>query len=140
MLDASNDNDLAKIYPTTFRIFDINYSRLTTKFFDINLTEGANASTEVAMFSSVDKEIKKIHIPWEYCLADVDNTNANIGDHNSMKSRALQENSTTIKSGCVWPFLHNGICKAGSLFSNITSFGIGDHAKKNLSKYFEFCD
>ena len=55
MLDASNDNDLAKIYPITLRIFDINYSRLTAKFFDINLTEEANASTDVAMFSSVDK-------------------------------------------------------------------------------------
>ena len=55
--------------------------------------------------------------------------------------------------GCVCHILHNATCKAGSLFSNITSFDIKDHCvdcyhwfdksskRKNiLSEYFEFCD
>ena len=37
MLDASNDTGLEKMYPITVRIFDINYSRVMTKFFDMNL-------------------------------------------------------------------------------------------------------
>ena len=39
MLDATNDNDLAKIYPITVRIFNTNYSSVMTKFFDMNLIE-----------------------------------------------------------------------------------------------------
>ena len=58
MLDASNDNGLAKVYPITVRIFDINYSCVITKFFNMTLIEGANASTAAAMFSSVDKQSK----------------------------------------------------------------------------------
>ena len=58
-----------------------------------------------------------------------------------------------ISSGCVCHILHNGTCKAGSLFSNITSFDIENHcvdlyqwfdmsskSKNVLSEYFEFCD
>ena len=154
MLDASNDNGLAKMYPITVRIFDINDSRVMTKLIDMNLIEGASASTAAAMFSSVDKEFEKFQIPWEYCLAiGVDNRNANIGDHNSIKSRAIQKNSTIIMSGCVCHNLHNATCKAGSLFSNITSSEIEDYCvdlyhwfdksskRKNvLREYFEFCD
>ena len=80
------------------------------------------------MFSSVGKEFKKFKLPWGYCLAiGDDNTSANIGDHNSIKSRALRKNSTIIMSGCVCPILNNATDKVGSLFSNITSFGIEDH-------------
>ena len=90
ILDASSDNAIAKIYPITMRIFDTNYSSGKTKFFEMSLMEGANASTAAAMFSSVDKQLKKFQMLWEYCSPrGVDNKNANIGDHNSIKSRAL---------------------------------------------------
>ena len=92
MLDPSNDNGLAKMYPITGRIFDINFTRVMTKFFDMNLMERASASTAAVMFSSIDKQFEKSQIPWEHCLAiGVDKRNANIGDHNSIKSRALQK-------------------------------------------------
>ena len=92
MLDASNDNGLAKMYPINIRIFDINCSCVMKTFFDMNLIEGVNASIPAAMFPSVDKLFQKFQIKWEYYLAIVvDNTNANIGDHNSIKSRALKK-------------------------------------------------
>ena len=92
MLDASNDNGLANMYPSTMRIFYMNYSRVMKMFFDVNLTEGVSASTAATILSSIGKQFEKFHIPWEYCLAiEVDNTNANIGDHNSIKSRASQK-------------------------------------------------
>ena len=69
------------------RIFDIDYSRVLTKFFEMILIAGANASPAAAMISSVNKQLKTIQIPWEYCLAiGVDNKNTNIGDHKSIKS------------------------------------------------------
>ena len=120
MLDASNDNGPAKNYPITVRIFDIDYSRVMTKFFEMILIAGANASPAAAMISSVDKQLKTIQIPWEYCLAiGVDNKNTNIGDHKSIKSCTLQKNSTIIMSDCVCCILGKASCKASSLFSNI---------------------
>lgn len=50
---------LAIINPITVRIFDTNYSRVMTKFFDMNLIEGASASTVAAASSSVDKQFEK---------------------------------------------------------------------------------
>ena len=120
MLDASNDNGPAKIYPITVRIFDIDYSRIMTKFFEMTLIAGANASPAAAMISSGDKQLKTIQIPWEYCLAiGVDNKNTNIGDHKSIKSCILQKNSTIIMSDCTCCILGKASCKAASLFSNI---------------------
>ena len=60
MLDASNDNVLAKMYLLTVRMFDINYYCVMRKFFDMTLIEGASASTAAAMFSSVDKQFEKL--------------------------------------------------------------------------------
>ena len=120
MLDASNDNGPAKIYPITVRIFYIDYSRIMTKFFEMTLIAGANASPAAAMISSGDKQLKTIQIPWEYCLAiGVDNKNTNIGDHKSIKSCILQKNSTIIMSDCTCCILGKASCKAASLFSNI---------------------
>ena len=88
---CGNNNVLPKMYPTTVRIFDINHSHVMKKFFDMNSIEVASVSIAAAMFSSVDKQLKKIEIPWKYCLAiGVDNRNGNIGDHNFIRLCALQ--------------------------------------------------
>ena len=92
MLDASNDNGLAKVYPITVGIFDINYSRVVTKFHNMILIEGANARTVAAVFSSLNKQFKKFQKSLKYWLTvSVDNKNVNIWDHNSIKSCALNK-------------------------------------------------
>ena len=91
MLDASNDNGLAKVYPITVGIFDIN------KFHNMILIEGANASTVAAVFSSLNKQFKKFQKSWKYWLTiSVDNKNVNIWDHNSIKSCALKKKKKKI--------------------------------------------
>ena len=40
MLDGSNDTGLAKMFPVTVRVFDINFKRVMTKFPDMNVMEG----------------------------------------------------------------------------------------------------
>ena len=55
MLDGSNDTGVLKMFPVTGHIFDINHQWIMTKFFDMNLTEGRDASTAAEMFSSVNK-------------------------------------------------------------------------------------
>ena len=37
MIDGSNDTGIAKMYPITGRIYDVEFNRVMTKFFDMNL-------------------------------------------------------------------------------------------------------
>ena len=93
MLDGSNDSGILKMFPVTVEIFDDNFSRAMTKFVDMNLLEGPNASTAEFMFKSVDELFNEHSISWDTVTAiGVDNTNANIGAHNSIKSRVLERN------------------------------------------------
>ena len=121
MLHGNNDNGLLKMFPVTVRISDINHQPVMTKFFDMNLMEGRDASTTADMFSSVYKLFIKHGISWDFVTAlGVDNTNANIGEHNSLKSRALEKNNNTFIAGCPCHILDNATCKSGSAFVTVT--------------------
>ena len=154
MLDASNDQGLEKMFPITVKIFDVNYSRIMTKFFDMNMLKGQDASTAKIIFDSVDEQFNKYNILWDHCIGiGLDNTNANIGEHNSIKSRARQKNKNVVVAGCPCHILHNATQKGSVEFSECTGFDIEDHCvdcyhwfdksakRKNvLNEYYEFCD
>ena len=44
MVDGSNDAGLEKMFPICVRIFGVNFNRIMTKFFDMNMLEGRDAS------------------------------------------------------------------------------------------------
>ena len=125
-----------------------------TKFFYMNLIDGTDASTAEAMFQSVDNQLNNHDISRDYSLAiGLDNTNVNIGDHNSIKSRAKEKNGSIVTAGCPCHILHNASCKAGKMFSQVTNFDIEGHAvdlfhwldkssKRTslLKEHYEFCD
>jgi hypothetical protein len=69
MLDGSNDNGIQKMFPITVRIFDVNFSRIMTKFLDMNLLEGRDASTADVMFESVNNFLSENDIQWDHCMA-----------------------------------------------------------------------
>ena len=101
MVDGSNDAGLSKMFPITVRVFDVNFNRVMTKFFDMDLIDGTDTSTAEAMFQSVGNQLSNHDINWDYCLAiGLDNTNVNIGDHNSIKSRAKEMNGKVVIAGC----------------------------------------
>ena len=124
------------------------------KDFDRNLMEGRNASTVAEMFSSVDKLFIKNGISWDLITAlGLDNTNTNIGEHNSLKSRALEKNHNIFIAGCPCHIFHNATCKSGSAFATVTDFDIEDYCvdlfywfdksskrKSILKEYYEFCN
>ena len=116
------------MFPIKVRVFDVNFNRVMTKFFDINLIDGTDASTAEVVFLTVDNQLNNPGIIWDYCLAfGLDNTNANIGDHNSIKSRAKEKNGSIAIAGCPCRILHNAWCKAGEVFSQVTNLDIEDH-------------
>ena len=154
MLDSSNDNGIQKMFPITVRIFDETFNRIMTKFLDMNLLEGRDASTADAMFESVDNVLTKHDIRWDHCMAiGLDNTNVNIGEHNSIQSRAKEKNEDIVIAGCPCHILHNASAKAAMAFLEVAGFDVEDHCvdlfyffdksskrKSILKEYYQFCD
>ena len=103
---------------------------------------------------SVDTQLENNDISWDYCTSlGVDNTNVNIGEQNSIKSRALLKSNRIKIVGCPCHILHNAPKKAGSSFSDEVGFDIEDHCvdlfywfdkssmrKSILKEYNECCD
>ena len=124
MVDGSNDTGLENMLPVTVRIFDINFGRVMTKFFDMNLLSG---TTEV-MFDSIDVQFMKHGVSWEN-VSDlcVDNTNANIRNRNSLKTRVLRKNADVVIAGCPCHILHNAAGKASEAFAANSRFDFESH-------------
>ena len=128
MLDGSNDTGVLKCFLWQFVYFILIISESWQDFFDMNLVEGRDASTAAEMFSSVDKLFIKRDISWDFITAlGVDNTNANIGEHSSLKSKALEKNYNTFLAECSCHILHNAACISRSRFATATGFDIEDH-------------
>ena len=123
-------------------------------FFDVNLLEETDASTAASMFDSVNNLFERYNIQWDHCIGiGLENTNANIGERNSIKSQACQKNDNIIIAGCPGHILHNASSRASDIFNNITGFDISGHCvdlhywfdksskrKCTLKEYYEFCD
>ena len=154
MLDASNDTRLYKTFPVTVRMYDIKFSPIMTKFLDMNILVGREASTAQFEFNSIDKLFQTFELSWNLVTGlGVDNTNSNVGAHNSIKQKAFLKNPNIFVSGCPCHILHNSASKAGREFSKIAKFDIEDHSvdlyywfersskrKSALLEYYEFCD
>ena len=122
-----------------------------TKFFVMNLMEGRVVSTAAETFSSL---FIKHCIFWDFVTSlGVDNANANIGEHNSLKSRVLKKNHNIFFAGCPCHYFDNAACKSGSTFATVTGFDIEDHCidlfywfsksskrKSILKGYYKFCN
>ena len=79
LLDTSNDTGIQKIFPITVRLYDVQFNRIMTHFFDMNLLKGRDSSTAEVMFNIIDSQLSKHEISWDNCVAlGVVNTNANI--------------------------------------------------------------
>ena len=92
------------------------------------MLEGRDASTAEHMFTSIENQLRKNELSWDMVtLIGRDNTSANIGDHNSIKSRTLERNPEIVISG--WPchILHNAASKAADAFAAVSNFSVEDH-------------
>ena len=148
MIDGSNDTGIAKMYPVTVRIYDVNFNRVMTKFLDMNLIEGSTSGTAATIFQHVDSLFQKYEISWNSVTGlGVDNTNVNIGARDSIKSRVLAKQPNVVVAGCPCHTLQNAVAKGA------TGFDLEDHCvdlfywfdkstkrKGILTEYCMFCD
>ena len=59
MLEGSNDTGLNKVFPIAVRVFEVNFNKAMTKFFDVDPIDGTDASTAETMFQSVEQSIEQ---------------------------------------------------------------------------------
>ena len=57
------------------------------------MTQGVDAAAASTIFEAIDEVMTDNSIPWKNCIAfSVDNTSANLGQFNSIKTRVLERN------------------------------------------------
>lgn len=54
MLGGSNGTGIEEMFPVTVRVFDVNLTRIMTKFLDMNIMKGEDVSTAESMSKSVE--------------------------------------------------------------------------------------
>ena len=59
VVDGSNETGLEKMLPITVRIFHVNFGRVMTQFFDMNLLSGRDSGTAEVIFYSIDAQFTK---------------------------------------------------------------------------------
>ena len=105
------------------------------------------------MFTSIDQQIVENNLSWDMVSAiGLHNTNANTGEYNSIKSRAIEKNLEIVISGCLYHILHNASSKAADAFGDVVDFSVEDHCvdiflwfdkpskrKLILKEYYDFC-
>ena len=93
MADRSNNTGLEKMLPVSVRIFDVNFGRVMTKFFDMNLLSDRDSGTAEVIFDKIDAQFTNPGVSWKNINGlGIDNTNANIGNCSSLKIRVLKKN------------------------------------------------
>ena len=128
MLDATNDVGIEKMYPIVVRIYDVNFNRIMTNLFDIDTLEGLASSTAEVMFDGVNIKLSENGISWNnFTAIGLDNTNANIGESNSIKSRAKSKNEGIIIVGCPCQVCHNTSGTASLQLSDVYDLDVSDY-------------
>ena len=146
--DASNDTALAKMNPLIVTIFYISRSNgVTTDFLDLcNIRQSAAQ----AIFDKIDDVLNSHNLPWNNCVGfSVDNTNVNVGVHNSVMSRVREKSPAVCFAGCPCHEVNNAAKKGGEEFSLLSDdflvdlyfwFECSSTGKNKLEEFCLFTD
>ena len=124
-VDGSNDSGIKKMNPVTVRIYDVNESKVVTRFLDMCTTSD---STAEGIYTVVDHTLSQLLVssnPWQLCTAvGVDNTSVNIRVRNSIKTRVQKRNPSVYFNSCPCHIIHNAAQKAADSFNQASGFDV----------------
>ena len=91
--DGSSHSGIKKMNPVFVTIFDANISlEVQTKFYDMRLTTGVDCSKSETLFNAINGKFVKDGIHWQNVICvGLNNTSANMGIRNSVKSCILEK-------------------------------------------------
>lgn len=127
--DGSSDTGINKMNPACALIFDVNNSnKVCFKFFDMCPTTGEDCCKAETLFNAIDSALEHEGISWGNCVSmGVDNTNSNVGEHNSLKSRILTKNPCRFIAGCSCHLAHLAAGKGGKSYTLTSGFDMEQH-------------
>ena len=136
--DWSSNTGIQQINAVCAHIFDVNRSnKMEIKFYDMCTTSGEDWSKAETLFNAIDSTFVKDDLSWTHCVSvGLDNTNGNMGNRNSVKSRVLQKNASCFIAGCSCHLAHIPAKKGGSAYSQTSKCDIEDHMV-DLYYYFK---
>ena len=80
-------------------------------------TSGQNSGTAATILQKIDDVMIKLQLPWKNCVGfSLDNTSANLGIHNSIRSRVMLKNNNCYFTGCPCHIIHNTAHKGSAGF------------------------
>ena len=89
---------------------------------------GEDCGKAFALFNAIDAQIVKDVLDWENLDSiGLDNTNSNMGNKNSIKSRILEKNPECVIAGCNCHLSHLAACKGGTADYAESGFDCEDH-------------
>ena len=146
-VDAGTDEGDEKLLPLTVRYMD-DQEGIKVDFLDLPTIVSGTAQS---MFDKISDSLDKLNINWNNLVGlSVDNTNANLGVKNSIKTRMLAKNEHMYVQGCPAHMVHNVGKKGSKEFKSATGFDIGDFltdvyfyfdkSTKRKGQLKEFCD
>ena len=91
--DGSNDSGLSKMNPVCVYIFDIERSKqVEFKFYSMCSTSREHCSKSETLFNAINNTFENDNLDWDNVVSvGLDNTNANMGEKNSLKVVFLQK-------------------------------------------------
>ena len=79
------------------------------------------------LFEAIDGTLTKDGLDWDNIVSvGLDNTNANIGNKNSIKSRIFEKNASCFIAGCNCHLSHLAAGRGGSAYSAVSGFDCQD--------------
>ena len=127
--DGSSDSGVKKMNAMCVHIFDVNRSkRVECKFYDMCVTTGEDCSKAYSLFDAINNSFISDDIGWDNAVSiGLDNTNSNMGNNNSLKSRILKKNPNCFVAGCNCHLSHLAASKGGKAFAEVSGFDVEDH-------------
>lgn len=127
--NGSSDTGLEKMNAVCTHILDVERSnKVEAKFFNMSSTSGKPCSTAGSLFNAIDNTFTSDEISWEQCASiGLNNTNVNVGDKNSIKSRVQQRNKSCFIAGCNCHLANTAASNGGSTYSCVSGFDTADH-------------
>ena len=91
-------------------------------------TSGEDCSKAEALFTAINDAFKSDDLDWDNAVSvGLDNTYANMGSINSLRTRILAENPQTFIAGCNCHLAHLAAGKGGEAYASVTKFDCEDH-------------
>ena len=105
----------------------IKSKRAEFKFYDMCATSGELCSKASTLFEAIDGTLTKDGLDWDIVNVGLDNTNANIGNKNSIKSRIHEKKASYFIADCNCYLLHLAADRGDSAYSAVSGVDFQDH-------------